>query len=43
MHKDQRYSVEQRKAADELYEAIRRFAPKIGCVPPYLPIDDGAL
>jgi hypothetical protein len=27
-------------AADVLYDAIRQFAPEIGCVPPYLPIGD---
>jgi hypothetical protein len=40
MYKDEQYAGK-RKAADVLYEAIRQFAPMIGCVPPYLPIDDG--
>jgi hypothetical protein len=26
-------------AADKLYEAMRQFAPEIGALPPYLPID----
>lgn len=27
------------KPTDDLYEAIRKFAPNIGCLPPYIPID----
>jgi hypothetical protein len=37
MHNNQKYS-EKLAAADMLYEAIRQFAPQIGCIPPYLPI-----
>jgi hypothetical protein len=37
MHNNQKYSGKL-AAADVLYEAIRQFAPQIGCIPPYLPI-----
>jgi hypothetical protein len=39
-HRNQRYAENLGKKADELYNAIREFAPKIGAVAPYLPIDD---
>ena len=38
MHADQKYSGKL-AAADKLYEAIRQFAPEIGLLPPYLPIE----
>jgi hypothetical protein len=41
MHQDQQYDTARLKAADVLYNAIRAFAPVIGCLPPYLPIEDG--
>jgi len=40
MHREQKYSRNQHKATDRLYEAIRHFAPEIGCIPPFLPIED---
>jgi hypothetical protein len=38
MHGSQKYSAKL-PATDKLYEAIRQFAPEIGLLPPYLPIE----
>jgi hypothetical protein len=38
MHLDQKYSGKV-AATNRLYEAIRKFAPEIGLVPPFIPLD----
>jgi hypothetical protein len=39
MRQSQKYSGKG-AATNKLYEAIRQFAPEIGCVPPFIPLDE---